>query len=154
MLNNLSIQGRLTHDLELRRTPSGVSVVSFSIATERNYSDDSGQRPVDFIDCTAWRGTAEFLAKYFAKGDLVLLDGEIQTRAYTDKKGDRRKATEVVVGNAYFCGAKKATNRETFARTTLQDAEAAKAAQKLQEVTTDGFEVLLDDGQQVELPFE
>lgn len=103
MLNNIDIMGRLTRAPELRRTNSGVAVTSFTLAVERDYADKTtGQKEVDFLDCTAWRGTAEFIDKYFGKGDMMAVNGRLQIRAYTDKEGNNRKAAEIQVNNVYF----------------------------------------------------
>lgn len=104
---NISVlTGRLTADVELKTTPSGVSVCSFSLAVDRKYQPQGEERATDFIDCVAWRNTAEFISKYFNKGSMIGIEGEIQTRIYTDKNGNNRKATEIVVNNASFCSSK------------------------------------------------
>lgn len=101
MLNLVALTGRITHDLELRKTATGVPVTSFSIAVQRNYK--SGEEYLtDFIDCVAWRGTCEFISKYFKKGSLITVVGNLETRKFTDKEGNNRKAVEVVVKDAYF----------------------------------------------------
>ena len=105
MMNCVVLVGRLTADPELRSTQSGVSVCSFGIAVDRRFSS-GGERQADFIDCVAWRQTAEFVAKYFSKGKLIGIEGSIQTRNYEDKQGNRRKAVEVQVDNATFIGSK------------------------------------------------
>ncbi len=101
MLNLIALTGRLTRDLELRKTDAGVSVTSFSIAVQRNYKS-GGDYPVDFIDCVAWRGTAEFISKYFKKGSMITVVGNLETRKYEDKDGNNRKAVEVIVKDAFF----------------------------------------------------
>ena len=108
MLNMVTLQGRLTRDPELRHTQSNVAVASFSLAVERDAGAGSdGKRPVDFIDCVAWRNTGEFITSYFKKGAQVLINGQLQTRKYTDRDGNNRTAVEVKVDKAYFCGDKK-----------------------------------------------
>ena len=107
MLNNVSLMGRLTADPELRHTQSDVAVTSFSLAVERDYKNASGEKETDFIDIVAWRHTAEFICKYFQKGLLIGLTGSIQTRKYTDKEGNNRKAVEIVANSAYFAESKK-----------------------------------------------
>lgn len=103
MLNRITLMGRLTRDPELKETPSGVSVCSFSLACERDFKDKStGEKATDFIDCVAWRNTAEFVCKYFAKGRMAVVDGRLQIRPYTDKEGNKRRAAEIVVTNVYF----------------------------------------------------
>ena len=106
-LNKTILQGRLTADPELRTTPNGVSVANATIAVDRNYKDDSGEKQVDFFNLTAWRGTAEFLCKYFGKGEMVLVEGSLQNNSYTDKEGIKRVSTQVVVQSAFFCGSSK-----------------------------------------------
>lgn len=104
-LNKVILGGRLTADVELKQTPSGVSVCSFSLAVNRKYQTD-GQQQADFINCQAWRGTAEFIAKYFKKGSSLCVAGSIQTRSWTDNNGKKCYATEVVVDEATFVDSK------------------------------------------------
>ena len=104
MLNIVVLMGRLTADPELRTTPSGVSVCRFTIAVDRNYAKAGTERQTDFISCTAWRQTAEFVSRYFVKGQLVAVNGSIQTGSYTDNNGNKRYTTEVVVDNVNFTG--------------------------------------------------
>lgn len=106
MLNICALMGRLTAAPELRTTQSGISVTSFRVAVERNMTDSSGSRQTDFIDIVAWRGTAEFVCKYFTKGQMIAINGTIQTRSYEDKQGNKRTAVEVVAENVNFCGSK------------------------------------------------
>ncbi|MBQ9009311.1 MAG: single-stranded DNA-binding protein [Clostridia bacterium] len=108
MLNQVTLQGRLTADPELRHTQNGTSVASFRIAVERNYKDaGTGKREADFFSCVAWRGTGELVSKYFQKGRMILLDGHLQNREYTDRNGVRRYVTEVVAEDIYFCDSKR-----------------------------------------------
>ena len=106
MLNCLVIMGRLTADPELRTTPSGTSVTSFTVAVDRNYCKQGEERQTDFIPVVAWRQTADFINRYFRKGSLIALQGEIQSRNYTDKNGNKRTAIELLVNQASFCGEK------------------------------------------------
>lgn len=106
MINNVVLMGRLVATPELRSTGTGVSVASFTIAVDRAYAKQGEQRQADFIDCVAWRNTAEFITRYFQKGSMIAITGNIQTRNYEDKNGNKRKAVEVVVDNASFCGSK------------------------------------------------
>lgn len=105
MLNVVVIMGRLTADPELRTTQSGISVTSFSVAVNRNYSKD-GNNQTDFINCVAWRNNAEFISKYFAKGQMIAIKGSLQQNNYTDKDGNKRTSYDVVVDTADFCGSK------------------------------------------------
>ena len=106
MFNFVVLTGRLTADPELKTTPNGIPVTSFSIAVSRRYRSGEEQL-TDFINIVAWRQRAEFICKYFSKGQLIALDGSIETRSYVDKNGNNRTAFEVVVENAYFTGDKR-----------------------------------------------
>lgn len=112
--NGVHIMGRITRDLELRQTQSGTAVCQFCVAVTRSFKDANGEYQSDFIDCVAWRNSAEFITKYFSKGAMIALDGELQTRNYTDKDGNKRKATELLVSSADFTGEK----RESAAKPT------------------------------------
>ena len=108
MLNHIVIMGRLTRDPELRRTQSGTPVVSFSLAVDRDFaSRDGGERQTDFIDVVAWRGTAEFVSKYFSKGRMAVVSGRLQIRDWQDKEGNKRRTAEVVADNVYFGDSKR-----------------------------------------------
>lgn len=103
MLNHIVLMGRLTRDPELRRTGSGVAVASFSIAVDRDFGNrETGEKETDFIDIVAWRQTAEFVSKYFAKGRMAVVSGRLQIRVWTDKEGNKRRSAEVVADNVYF----------------------------------------------------
>ena len=112
MINTVAIMGRLTYDPELRSTPSGVSVIRFQVACDRNYQRAGAERQADFIDCVAWRQTAEFISKYFKKGSMVALEGSIQTRSWDDTDGKKRYATEVIVNQVYFAESKRDAQAE------------------------------------------
>ena len=108
MLNHITIMGRLVRDPELRRTGSGVAVTNFCVAVDRDYvAKDGGERKTDFINCFAWRGTGEFIAKYFTKGRMIVVDGRLETRDWTDKDGNKRTSAEINVDNAYFGDSKR-----------------------------------------------
>ena len=113
-MNVCILMGRMTADPELKKTPSGVSVTSFSIAVQRSYVAKGEERQSDFIDVVAWRNTAEFISKYFRKGQMIAVQGSIQTRSYQDKHGNKRKAVEVLVDKADFCGEKKTEAKPDF----------------------------------------
>lgn len=104
-LNKVILGGRLTADIELKQTPTGVPVCSFSLAINRKYQQD-GQQQTDFISCVAWRGTAEFISKYFKKGSALCIVGSIQVRTWTDNNNQKRYATEVIVDEAMFVDGK------------------------------------------------
>lgn len=112
MLNQVTIMGRLCADPELRHTQSGTAVCNARIAVERDYADPSGERQTDFFDVCAWRGTAEFLSKYFPKGRKVVLDGRLQTRTWTDRDGNKRVTVEVVAESAYFADSRPVSTPE------------------------------------------
>ena len=108
MLNHITIMGRLTRDPELRRTGSGIAVASFRVAVDRDFAPkDGGERKADFIDCVAWRQTGEFISKYFTKGRMIVVDGRLEMRDWTDKEGNKRTSAEIVVENAYFGDSKR-----------------------------------------------
>lgn len=109
MLNNVVLMGRLTAAPELKTTQSGTNVLSLTIAVDRRFQPKEGEKQTDFINCVAWRQTAEFICKYFNKGDMIAVTGEIQTRKY-ECEGKNRVATEVVINNATFCGNKNKSN--------------------------------------------
>ena len=103
MLNHIVIMGRLTRDPELRRTGSGIAVASFSVAVDRDFGkNENGEKETDFIDCVAWRNTAEFVSKYVTKGRMVAVSGRLQIRSWTDKEGNKRRTAEIVADNVYF----------------------------------------------------
>ena len=107
MLNHIVIMGRLTRDPELRRTQSGTAVTSFSLAVDRDVKNQDGSRSADFIDCVAWKGTAEFVSKYFSKGRMAVVEGRLQIRDWTDRDGGKRRSAEVVANNVYFGDSRK-----------------------------------------------
>ncbi|MEG1593254.1 MAG: single-stranded DNA-binding protein [Oscillibacter sp.] len=107
MLNKIIIMGRLTRDPELRRTQSGTAVTSFSVAVDRDFKSQSGEKETDFIDVVAWRSTAEFVSKYFTKGRMAIVEGRLQLRDWTDKEGGKRRSAEVVADNVYFGDSKR-----------------------------------------------
>lgn len=102
MLNKIVIMGRLTHDPELRRTQGGTAVTSFSIACDRDFKAQDGERETDFVDIVAWRNTAEFVSKYFAKGRMAVVEGRLQIRDWTDREGGKRRSAEIVANNICF----------------------------------------------------
>ena len=163
MLNIAVIMGRLTADPELRTTGTGISVCSFSVAVDRNYSS-GGERQTDFINCVAWRQTAVFIQKYFHKGNRIGLVGSIQTRSYDDQSGQKKFITEVVVDEAEFVESSGATSGEAYrqepaAPTQSFNPPAAESVaasaptapnMQIDAPTMGGF----DEGQSGELPFE
>ncbi len=109
MLNVIALVGRFVADPELRHTTSGIATCSFRIAVNRNFVKQGEERKADFIDIVTWRGTAEFVCKYFSKGNLVAVNGSLQTRNYEDKNGNKRTAYEVVADNVNFVESKSAS---------------------------------------------
>ena len=112
MLNKIIIMGRLTRDPELRRTGSGTAVTSFSLACDRDFKSQSGDKETDFIEVVAWKNTAEFVSKYFSKGRMAVVDGRLQIRDWTDKAGNKRTTAEVVADNVYFADSKRSESNE------------------------------------------
>lgn len=152
MLNKVILMGRITADPELKTTPSGVSVTSFSIAVDRNYVKAGTERQTDFINIVAWRQTAEFVCRYFVKGQLIALDGALQTRTYQDKNGNNRYVTEVLADSVYFTGDRRENNNSSYnsGYTAPVQQEAPAAAPAYTSGTAGDFEEMpLDD----DLPF-
>ena len=107
MLNKITIMGRLTRDPELRRTASSTAVAGFTLAVDRDFKSQNGEKSTDFIDVVAWRNTAEFVAKYFTKGRMAVVEGRLQIRDWKDKDGNNRRSAEVVAENVYFGDSKR-----------------------------------------------
>ena len=119
MLNHVCLQGRICNEIELRRTGSGVAVASFTLAVDRDFKNAGGEKETDFFDIVCWRNTAEFVQKYFGKGNLIVVSGRIQGRSWEDSEGKKRKAVEVVADSVYFCERKK-EHSETAANPHIQ----------------------------------
>ncbi len=162
-MNVVCLMGRLTADPEVRQTPNGISVCSFSVAVNRPYSGQNGERQADFINCVAWRQTAEFIGRYFRKGNMIGLNGQIQTRTYQDKDtGKNRTAFEVVINNAYFAESKNSSAQgsqsfgnnsynNSYSQPSPRQAENNFPANSFSTGDLDGFSALAaDDG---DLPF-
>lgn len=138
MLNKIILMGRLCADPELRRTQSGTAVASFSLAVDRDFKAQNGEKETDFIDIVAWRNTAEFVSKYLAKGRMAVVEGRLQIRDWKDQHGNKRRTSEVIADNVYFGDSKKESSAPSFA-------EPSFAAPESQ-----GFVEIEDDS---ELPF-
>ena len=111
MLNHIVLMGRLCADPELRRTNSGTPVTSFTLAVDRNFKSQNGEKEADFVPVIAWRNTAEFVSKNFTKGRMAVVDGRLQMRNWTDKDGNKRTTAEVVAENVYFGDTKREDSR-------------------------------------------
>ncbi len=142
-LNRIALQGRLVADPEIRTTTSGVSVANLRLAVDRNYKDADGNKGVDFFNCTAWRGTAEFVEKYFHKGELILIDGKLQNSQYTDKDGQKRTVTQVIVDSVFFCGSSGGNKSGSTEQ---------RSPYNIQPTAQDNFQEITD-GSEDELPF-
>lgn len=127
-LNHITVMGRITKDIELRRTDSGVAVASFTVAVDRDFKDKNGEKETDFIDCVAWRQTGEFVHKYFGKGRMTVVSGRLQIRSWTDKDGNKRRTAEVVADNVYFADSKKDAGDKYEAATKQSALESDYAA--------------------------
>ena len=138
MLNRIVLMGRLTRDPELRRTQSGTAVVSFSIACDRDYAAQGAERETDFIDIVAWRGTAEFVEKYFSKGRMIVVAGRLQIRNWQDKDGNKRRSAEILADSVYFGDSKR-------------DGDGGKTNAEPTYDPTGGFSQI--DGDDEDLPF-
>ena len=147
-MNAICLMGRLTSDPELKTTQSGVSVTSFSVAVDRSYTPKDQEKQTDFINCVAWRGTAEFISKYFHKGQRIALQGSLQSRKYTANDGGQRTVYEVVADNAFFCESK---NEQTtnIAQLPQYPAPSAQYQQAFAQNQQAFEEVLTDE----DLPF-
>lgn len=143
MLNRVILMGRLTKDPELRHTQSDIPVASFTLAVDRGYKRDNDAVNADFINIVAWRGTAEFVSKWFSKGQLVAVSGKIQTRNYTDANGNNRTVTEVVADEAFFAESKQKKTEGTYNTGGNEFAET-------EPIQGDFEEIIGDDG---DLPF-
>lgn len=138
MLNRVILMGRITQDLELKQTQNGTAVLQFTVAVERSYAKQGEERQSDFISCVAWKNTAEFIAKYFGKGRMIALEGNLRTRTYEDKNGSKHYVTEVYADSVSFTGEKKDDAPATAGNSyTSQPAEV---------VTMDDFEEVIGDG--------
>ena len=156
MLNVITIGGRLTKEPELRTTQTGISVCGFSVAVERDFAAQGQQKETDFFDCVAWRQGAEFVSKYFHKGDMILVTGRMQARDWTDNNGNKRRSWEIQVDHNYFGGSKSDNSQSSGGGQSAADyyasqgqygAQSAPAAAPPQQQFT---ELDDDDG---ELPF-
>ncbi|MBR2670614.1 MAG: single-stranded DNA-binding protein [Mogibacterium sp.] len=153
MLNTVAIMGRLVADPELRHTPSNFSVTSFTVAVSRSYVKQGTERQTDFIDVVAWRNTAEFICRYFKKGQMIAIEGSLQTRTYQDKEGHNRKAVEVLANNVYFTESRSNSQNSNSERTYDERSSASSQEESplaFSQGSQDDFSVISDDD---DLPF-
>ena len=161
MLNRVILMGRLTRDPEFNQTTSGIPFCRFALAINRQFANKgTGEREADFVECTAWRGTGEFIARYFSKGNMILVEGELRNNNYTDNNGVKRYAMNVLVNNASFCESKNSDGQQNSTpapapQQQIQDAlgtptrpQASAPVQNLGDLAE--FEEILSDG---EVPF-
>ena len=142
-MNRVILCGRLTKTPELKKTTTGISTASFGMAVERDYKDSDGKKPVDFLNCVAWRNTAEFVSRYFNKGDRILVEGRVETRSWQDQNGQKRTVVEINVEKAYFYGQRRSDADD--AEEQAQAAPAAKPQPQEQQQSLDGFYPVDDD---------
>ncbi len=148
MLNQIVLMGRLTRDPELRRTGSGIPVASFTLAVDRDFANkETNEREADFIDIVAWRNTAEFVTRYFAKGRMAVVVGSLQMRKWTDKEGNKRTSAEVIADNVYFGDSKRDGDNRGFVAGNAPEQNFAPAPA----APNSGFTVL--EGDDSDLPF-
>lgn len=144
MLNKVIIMGRLTRDPDFKKTQSGISMCKFSVAVERQFKDSkTGERLTDFLDCTVFRGTAEFISRYFSKGNMILVEGNIQNNNYTDNNGVKHYSNNIMVENVSFCGGKNEGGTE-------QTEPAQPGLPENVQNAVEQFEAVVADG---EVPF-
>lgn len=128
MLNHITIMGRLVKDPEIRTTQSGVSVCSFTVAVDRDFSGKGEEKLTDFFDCTAWRGTADFVGKYFSKGRMIVVDGSLQNDRWQDKDGNNRVSAKIVANNVYFGDSKRNESTSQTAESVVAKFDEIKEA--------------------------
>lgn len=150
MLNKIILMGRLTRDPELRRTQSGTAVTSFSLAVDRDFKSQGGEKETDFIDIVAWRQTAEFVSKYFTKGRMAVVEGRLQIRDWTDREGGKRRSAEVIADNVYFGDSKRDSAEGGSYSSAPGTASAAPRSAAPSDGHSDFAEIGEEDG---ELPF-
>jgi single-strand DNA-binding protein len=151
MLNRVILMGRITQDLDLKSTPSGVSVLQFNVAVDRSFVKQGEERQTDFITCVAWRQQAEFIAKYFGKGRMIAIEGNLRTRTYEDKNGSKHYVTEVYVDSASFTGEPKqggssnSNYSPSYDNSPSQNSNQQNATVSIGDIS-DFEEILSDDG--------
>lgn len=126
MFNKAILMGRITHDLELKTTPSGAAVCTFGVAVDRRFQAKGEEKKTDFFNVVAWRQTAEFVCRYFGKGSVILVEGELQTRSYTDKNGQNVRVTEIIADRVCFTGEKREAPQTSSQPPAAQTAQTAQ----------------------------
>lgn len=129
MLNRVIIMGRITHELEIKQTQNGTACLSFSVAVERNFKNANGSYDADFINCVAWKNTAEFIGRYFGKGRMIAIEGQLRCRTYEDKNGTKHYVTEVYVDSASFTGEKTSQDVQSTPQNGFNNAAWNSTAQ-------------------------
>ena len=147
MLNHIVLMGRLSSDPELRRTGSGIAVASFTLAVDRDFASQGGEKETDFVDIVAWRSTAEFVSKYFTKGRMAVVSGRLQIRNWQDKEGNKRRSAEVVADNVYFGESK----RDSMASSGFDQTPPVSYQAPANPAASSDFSTLMDDDP--DLPF-
>ena len=156
MLNHIVVMGRMVRDPEMRRTGSGIAVANFTVAVDRDFNGQDGQKETDFIDCVAWRKSAEFVQKYFTKGKMIAVSGRLQIRGWTDKDGNKRRTAEIQADSCYF-GESKGSDGGIKGGSGSSDGGFPTAEQYLQQnygvsvVPDSDFAILEDDD--IQLPY-
>ena len=146
MINSVVLMGRLTYEPELKTTTSGLSVIRFQMAVDRNYQSQGQERQADFIDVVAWRQTADFVSRYFHKGSMIAVEGSIQTNNFTDRDGNKRKSVEVVANQVSFCGSKAESGTGNQSNNSFNQPAPSYAS-----ADNSDFEEIVDDDD--DLPF-
>ncbi len=150
MLNVIAVMGRLVADPELRKTNSGISTTTFTIACDRNFVNAAGERETDFFDVVAWRGTAEFVTKYFRKGQLIAINGWLQTRTYQTREGQNRKVHEIVADVINFADSKKPSTQSAPPKKVEAERPQTEEQSSYSSGSDDEF-AIIDDSE--DLPF-
>ena len=148
-MNVVAVMGRFTSDPEIKKTNSGTSVTSFTLAVQRDRKDPNGEYPTDWIDVVAWEKTAEFVCKYFAKGQMAAIQGSLQTRNWEDKKGGKHKATELVAQQVFFCGDKPKDQGREEPAAQEEPKAAPQQMQDFSQGSLDDYKMVNDE----DLPF-
>ncbi len=150
MLNKIILSGRLVRDPEMRTTQSGKSIASFTLAVDRDFAPQGQKKETDFINCTAWNGTADFMSRYFSKGSMATVCGSLQIQNYTDRDGNKRTSPNVNVENVYFAGEKRTEKSDSGENS--RSAAKGKSAYSSKPAPKQTFEEM-EDASDDELPF-